>query len=76
MPTEKLRRLLQSKSPFSKEEIAKMTDADGWRWVYSHKEPAGIKKAEVCFTGFGNSEKESLSELARSAGFTVVKHVL
>lgn len=75
MPTEKLRLLLQSKSPFSKEEIAKMTDGDGWRWVYSHKEPARTKKAEVYFTGFGNSEKKSLSELARSAGFTIVTTV-
>jgi hypothetical protein len=57
MPSEKLTRILLSKSPFSPEQISVMTDAEGWKWVYANKEPTKEKHFEVCFTGFSDSEK-------------------
>jgi NAD-dependent DNA ligase len=52
-----------------------MTDAEGWKWVYANKAPAKEKHLEVCFTGFSDSEKGSLSQLAIDAGFIVVTAV-
>lgn len=75
MPTEKLTRILLAKSPFSPEQIAQMTEADGWRWVYKDAPPREEKQLEVCFTGFSASEKGSLSQLAVDAGFMVVTAV-
>jgi len=75
MPTEKLTRILLSKSPFSQEQISGMTEAEGWKWVYTNKAPVKEKHFEVCFTGFSDSEKGSLSQLAIDAGFMVVTAV-
>lgn len=75
MPSEKLARILHSKSPFSEQEIAQMTDAEGWRWVYGHNPPPKEKKFEICFTGFNNSEKACLFQLANDAGFAAVTSV-
>jgi|SRR5690348_13738661 len=76
MPSEKLTRILRSKSPFSEEQISQMTDAEGWGWVYSNRPPAKKKSGtEVCFTGFCASEKQSLMRLATDAGLIVVTGV-
>jgi NAD-dependent DNA ligase len=75
MPSEKLTRILLSKSPFSKEQIALMTEAEGWKWVYANKGPAKEKGVEVCFTGFDDDEKESVHQVGVDAGFTVVGSV-
>ena len=75
MPSEKLTQILLSKSPFSQEQISGMTDAEGWKWVYANKAPSKEKHFEVCFTGFSESEKGSLSQLAIDAGLMVVGSV-
>jgi len=75
VPSEKLTRILQAKSPFSQEQISAMTDAEGWKWVYANKALDKEKHFEVCFTGFSDSEKASLSQLAIDAGFMVVTAV-
>jgi NAD-dependent DNA ligase len=75
MPTEKLTRILLSKSPFSQEQIAAMTDAEGWKWVYTNKAPVKKKNLEVCFTGFSDSEKGVLCQLATDSGLMVVTTV-
>src|ERR1700742_4520158 len=75
MPSQKLTRILLSKSEFSAEQIGHMTDAEGWRWVYDNKAPAKEKQFEVCFTGFSEADKASLSQLAVDAGFLVVGSV-
>jgi NAD-dependent DNA ligase len=75
MPTEKLTRILLSKSPFSKEQISLMTDAEGWQWVYANKPPEKEKLPEVCFTGFSDSEKHALCKLAADSGLAVVTTV-
>jgi hypothetical protein len=75
MPSEKLTLILLSKSPFSKEQISLMTEGEGWSWVYAHKAPAKQKHHEICFTGFPDSEKGLLSQLAIDAGYMVVGSV-
>jgi len=75
MPSEKLTQILLSKSPFSQEQISEMTDREGWKWVYANKAPSKERHFEVCFTGFSESDKGSLSQLAIDAGFMVVTAV-
>ena len=73
MPSEKLTRILLAKSPFSSDEIAAMSEADGWRWVYRDMPLARPKHEapDICFTGFGASERTKLEELASRHGMTV-----
>jgi len=73
MPSEKLTRLLLAKSPFCSDEIMAMSEADGWRWVYENMPPAKPKHnpLEICFTGFGVSERAELEKLANIQGMTV-----
>lgn len=72
MPSEKLARILRAKSPFSANEIAAMTEADGWRWVYENSPRVKLKpETEICFTGFGALERIDLENLARRSGMTV-----
>ena len=79
MPSEKLSRILLSKSPFTLDEISKMTEGDGWKWIYAHAAPAKKKQPEICFTGFNDSEKEGLCQLAARHNYaavtTITKHL-
>ena len=75
MPSEKLTRILLAKSPFSAEQISEMTDAEGWQWVYSVHTPKKERQLEICFTGFSEADKGSLSQLAIDAGLMVVTAV-
>ena len=52
-----------------------MTEAEGWRWAYTNNTPAKANHFEICFTGFSDSEKGLLSQLAIDAGFMVVGYV-
>jgi NAD-dependent DNA ligase len=72
MPSEKLTRILMAKSPFTHEQIASMSEREGWAWVYTNAPPAKEKLPEVCFTGFDPDEKEELRGLAEENGFKVV----
>lgn len=72
MPSEKLTRILRAKSPFSADEIAAMSEAEGWRWVYENDLPIKPRpETEICFTGFGALERTDLENLARHNGMTV-----
>lgn len=75
MPSEKLRRILRAKSPFTPEEIEAMAEADGWTWVYSQASPRKELLPSVCFTGFGQDEKQELTEMASARSFRVVTGV-
>jgi NAD-dependent DNA ligase len=52
-----------------------MSDRDGWSWIYGHdkvkKEYKASKLPEICFTGFPDTEKERLCQLALEAGLLV-----
>ncbi|MCC6349834.1 MAG: hypothetical protein IT347_09630 [Candidatus Eisenbacteria bacterium] len=77
MPSEKLRRILIARSPFTKEQIETMSDHDGWAWVYTHKH-VGARvppRLEVCLTGFSAEEKALLASETEQAGFKVVTKV-
>lgn len=75
MPSEKLTAILRAKSPFSADEIATMSEAEGWRWVYQNKPAQKDHSHEICFTGFTATEREELATLAGHAGMTVKESV-
>ena len=72
MPGEKLTRILKAKSPFSREEIAAMSEVAGWDWVYANAKPKKEKLSQVCFTGFSATEKAALTTAAAEARLEVV----
>ena len=77
MLTEKLTRILRSKSSFSEQEISQMTESDGWKWVYKDKalKTKEGKRYEICFTGFPDSEKSDLLRLAARSELVVMGSV-
>ncbi len=75
MAGEKVTRILRAKSSFNPEEIAAMSDAEGWDWIYANAKPVKEKLTQVCFTGFSTGEKLELTELAEKANLEVVKRV-
>lgn len=56
MPSDKLTRVLRSKSPFSEGEIAVLSEAQGWDWVYANEAATKDRSEQICFTGFGAVE--------------------
>ena len=73
--SEKLTRILKAKSQFTSEQISRMTEADGWKWVYSQSAPRKDKLPQICFTGFSDAVKEELGAMAEVAKLEVVKSV-
>lgn len=76
MISEKLVGILLSRTNLAQEDFLSMTEADGWKIVYELDAQERISKQqsqspEICFTGFGKSDKDRLSELATTAGFVV-----
>lgn len=75
MPSDKLTRVLLAKSPFSREQIGQLSEAEGWSWVYANSSPKREKVPVICFTGFSTSEKARLSAVAESAHMHVTHAV-
>lgn len=77
MPSQKLVRILRSKSPFTEVEISQLSEHAGWNWVYANTKSTKKQETgtEICFTGFGIAERDILSSEATSAGFHVVGSV-
>lgn len=75
MASEKVTRILKAKSPFSDDEIAGMSDSQGWDWIYANAKPRKEKLTQVCFTGFSAESKSKLTELAQAANLEVVGSV-
>lgn len=75
--SEKLRRILLSKSDFLERDLDQMSDAEGWAWLYEHQsvKKRRLKGPEVCFTGFGNTERQELESIASEHGLHVVTSV-
>ncbi|MEE9614032.1 MAG: BRCT domain-containing protein [Thermodesulfobacteriota bacterium] len=68
--------ILLSKSDMSKEEISALSDAEAWRLIYSIPSiKVKDKRLQVCFTGFGTSKRQELTDLARNNNFRVVSSV-
>lgn len=75
MASDRVTRILKSKSPFTAEQIAEMSDVQGWDWIYANAKPRKEKLTQVCFTGFSAIEKSELTELAEAANLQVVTSV-
>jgi len=75
MATEKVTRILKAKSQLSAEEIAGMSDTQGWEWIYANAKPRKEKLTQVCFTGFSTADKAELTALAQAANLAVVGSV-
>jgi NAD-dependent DNA ligase len=70
--------ILRSKTNLSDDQIAQLSDAEGWRLIYTLKPPKSQvqkKTNQICFTGFSPSEKDRLGQLATDDGWDVVKSV-
>jgi len=79
MASERITRILLAKSDLSSEEIASMSDGDAWGWLYTQFPPKSRRyrkaNAEICFTGFGITERKGLEQEASEAHLDVVKSV-
>lgn len=79
LPSEKVVKILQSKTDMPLEEILSLTEREAWHIVYSIKSTTKRQERkpqnEICFTGFGPSRKKELQEIATSKGLLVVKSV-
>ncbi|MCC7067964.1 MAG: NAD-dependent DNA ligase LigA [Burkholderiales bacterium] len=76
--SERLRAILRSKTDLSDEQISQLSEDQGWALVYNNSSGTRrLKDArrQVCFTGFGMSEKDELAKLAESAGYRAVTSV-
>jgi len=68
--------MLRSKgAPYSDEELANLSDAEGWKWIYGNQPPKlrhpKPKGTEVCFTGFRDEERATLEAEALAVGVVV-----
>jgi NAD-dependent DNA ligase len=76
MASEKPTMILKSKSNLSSEEIESLSDGEAWRLIYSIRTTkAKDSRLQVCFTGFGTSKREELTNLAHDNRFKVVSSV-
>lgn len=77
MASEKAVKLLRKKgAPFTERQVAAMSEQEAWGWVIAHDKQTRETKAQsqldqICFTGFTDSEREELREIAEQAGFEV-----
>ncbi len=74
MLSEKVTRILKKRG-LSSELISSMSENAAWDYVYQSAEPKKEKVVEVCFTGFSDSEKSELAQLATAARLRVVTRV-
>jgi NAD-dependent DNA ligase len=77
MASEKAGQILRKKeAPFTEDQIAAMSEREAWAWIFSHDQKIREMKAQsklpqICFTGFTDSEKEELREIAQQSGFEI-----
>jgi NAD-dependent DNA ligase len=76
MASKKPTMILLSKTDITKEEVAELSDTEAWALIYSMRtRKAKDTRLQVCFTGFGYSEKKKLNDIASSRHFRVVSSV-
>ena len=75
--SEKLTRILRSKTDLTDEQLDSMTEREGWGIVYSLRPESSKKESEVevCFTGFSPSDKKELIQIAEDNDIHVAKSV-
>lgn len=72
--SDKLIRILHSKTDLSEIELNNLTEKQGWGIVYSLK-PKAEPKIEICFTGFSPTEKSNLTKIAEENNFHIAKSI-
>ncbi|EEX92050.1 hypothetical protein VIOR3934_01415 [Vibrio orientalis CIP 102891 = ATCC 33934] len=76
MASQKPTMILLSKTDLTEEEISQLSDAEAWQIIYSTRAKKVVdSRLQVCFTGFGTTEKNELTEMASANNFNVVKSV-
>lgn len=71
-----MRRALLSKTDLTITEIDRLAPAEGWALLYAGRDSRRKAKLfEVCFSGFGSSERDELEAEASSRGLKVVTSV-
>lgn len=76
MPSEKAAMILQSKTDLSREEIGDLSEAEAWARIYSIRSiKAKDKRLQICFTGFGETKKAKLADIALGKKLKVVASV-
>jgi NAD-dependent DNA ligase len=78
MASERVSKILRAKTDLTDDQIAGMSDAQGWQVIYSLPSRRDRKARlvdQVCFSGFSESEKERLSALATAHGMNVTASV-
>ncbi|POR10146.1 NAD-dependent DNA ligase LigA [Diaphorobacter sp. LR2014-1] len=73
--SDKLRRILRSRTDLTDEQISLLTDREGWSLVYSVQKKRPSKGPEICFTGLSASERATLEETASNNGLHVASSV-
>lgn len=74
--SERLVRILRAKSPFTAAELDRMSEKEGWSWVYLNR--SNVPRAqvpEVCFTGFSVVDRARLEALAQEVRLKVAPTV-
>ena len=77
MASEKAARILRKReAPFTEGQIAAMSEREAWAWIFAADKKtremhAQAKLPQICFTGFTDSKREELTEIAQLAGFEV-----
>lgn len=70
MASNKPTMILQSKTDLSKDEISVLSDAEAWKIIYSIRTiKAKDNRLQICFTGFGTSQKQELIDIANDNKF-------
>jgi NAD-dependent DNA ligase len=75
MPDEKVARILLSKTNMRAEEVAALSNSEAWRLVYDLPKKPADNRPRICFTGFGDTDKEVLQKIAEDMSFKVVGSV-
>lgn len=76
MATKKPTMILLSKTDMTKEEISVLSDAEAWDIIYStRKTKAKDNRLQICFTGFGSTQKQELANFAEANNLNVVSSV-
>lgn len=74
-PSEKVARILRSRTEMSDEEINALSDAEGWKIVYSLPKKERDNRTQVLFTGFSPAERDELEAKAADRDLKVVQTV-
>jgi len=78
MVSERLALILRKSTNLAADQIANLTEAEGWRIVYQGaeaKRKPRDDRPQICLTGFTLEERESLARFAADAGLKVVTGV-